>query len=120
MKYNPSHHRAGKLQTITKRRGLEHIQTMTQLVVDSSNPQHKFMKLAILSMENQRKSKELAIDEQLIQDLKARLAQIQIETAGLLSQFQAPSEFEMETGLATKTVPQRTIQGQSPGFKLKY
>ena len=120
MKYNPSHHRAGKLQTITKRRGLGHIQTMTQLVVDSSNPQHKFMKLAILSMENQRKSKELAIAEQLIQDLKTRLAQIQIETAGLLSQFQAPCELEMETGIATKSVVQRTIQGQSPGFKLKY
>jgi hypothetical protein len=120
MKYNPSHHRAGKSQTIAKRRGLEHIQTMTQLVVDSSNPQHKFMKLAILSMENQRKSKELALAEQLIQDLKARLAQIQIETAGLMSQFQAPSELELETVQGAKSVVLRTIQGQSPGFKLKY
>ncbi|MCY2933306.1 MAG: hypothetical protein WCJ40_03250 [Planctomycetota bacterium] len=120
MKYNPSHHRTGKIQTAPIRRGLQHIQTMTELITDSSNPQHKFMKLAILSMENQRKTKELSIAEQLIQELKLRLAQIEIETAALLSHFESLKETPPEVFQPSPTRAAASAQVNSSGFKLKY
>jgi hypothetical protein len=108
--------------TLQRRKGLGCIKTMTELVVDSSNPQHKFMKLSILSMERDRKVKELVVAKQLIESLRQRLRQIEEESVQLLAELHHKTTIHKELGVSpngTETVTE-SDPAQPPGFMLKY
>lgn len=65
------------------RRGLRDIRTMSDLLSETSNPQRKFLKLAMLAMEQTRRGKERKSARLRIEDIDNRLAEIEAESETL-------------------------------------
>lgn len=68
----------------TKPRGLESIRSISSMVTDATHPHRKFLKLAILAMEEARRSKEKTSSQRRIDSINGRLEEIRTETDGLL------------------------------------
>jgi len=99
---------------IIPQRGLKHIRTVLNL----SNPQRKFFKLAILAAERVRRSKERKLARAHIEDLDSRLAEIDAETKDLM---QSVDLSESNKSNDTPTIQARPVPRQTTaGFKLKY
>lgn len=67
-----------------KPKGLESIRSISGLVTETTHPHRKFLKLAILAMEEARRGKERASAQSRIEEIDGRLAEIRIESEGLL------------------------------------
>ncbi len=100
------------------RRGLQDILTPSSLVTETSNPQRKFMKLAILAMEKVRRGKERAGAQYRIDDIDERMAEIETETKDLLQVCNAggSSKLSETPTLEGKASPRRA----KGGFTFKY
>ena len=59
------------------RRGLRDVRTMSDLLSETSNPQRKYLKLAMLAMEKTRRGKERQSARLRIEDIDGRLAEIE-------------------------------------------
>ncbi len=68
----------------SKPKGLQAIRSMSGLVTEISHPHRKFLKLAILAMEQARRGKERASAKNRIETIDARLAEIEAESKDLL------------------------------------
>jgi len=66
------------------RRGLRDVRTMSDLLTETSNPQRKYLKLAMLAMEEVRRGKERKSARDRIEDIDGRLAEIETQTGDLL------------------------------------
>ena len=94
------------------------IRTMSDLVSETSNPQRKFLKLAMLSMEKTRRGKERESARKRVEDIDSRLSEIKDETEALLQ-----SAAEAEVCLADQKECARRKQPAAratSGLKLKY
>jgi len=103
----------------TPRRGLRDIRTMSDLLTETSNPQRKFLKLAMLAMEKVRRSKERKSARQRIEDTDSRLAEVDAESEKLLRLVGATAGDERGAapkGDEAKPAPRRS-QGR---FRLRY
>lgn len=67
-----------------KPKGLESIRSISGLVTETTHPHRKFLKLAILAMEEARRGKEKANAQTRIENIDVRLAEIKTESEGLL------------------------------------
>ena len=97
---------------------LADIRTMSDLLTETSNPQRKFMKLAMLAMERARRGKERESARKRIESIDCRLSEIKDETGALL---QVAAEAEACLADQKERAPRK--QSASPatsGFKLKY
>ena len=68
----------------SKPKGLQAMRSMSGLVTEISHPHRKFLKLAILAMEQARRGKERASAKNRIETIDARLAEIEAESKDLL------------------------------------
>ncbi len=109
--------------TPARRRGLNDIRTVSSMISETSNPQRKYLKLAILSMERARRTKECESARQCIHKIDARVAEIDAERTELLKSAQQdflqeaipPQARGREAGRANDA------RGRVPsGFKIKY
>ena len=92
---------------------------MSDLLTETSNPQRKFLKLAMLAMEKVRRGKERKSASQRIGDIDSRLAQVDAESEKLLRLVGARAgdeRSEAPTGDQAKPGLRRSKQG----FKLRY
>ena len=78
------------------RRGLRDVRTMSDLLTETSNPQRKFLKLAMLAMEEVRRGKERKSASQRIEDIDGRLAEIETQTGDLLEAVAAGRNAALE------------------------
>lgn len=102
----------------SKPKGLQSIRSMSDLVTETSNPQRKFLKLAILAMEKVRRGKERASAKHRTEGIDDRLAEIEAETKYLLQICNASESSKLSAVPALqKKAPSRQVKG---GFKLKY
>lgn len=99
----------------TKPKGLESIRSISGLVTETTHPHRKFLKLAILAMEEARRSKEKTSSQNRIDSINSRLAEIKTETDGLLRVCNDIAGAAVNDGL----VSQNTNQTKR-GFTLKY
>jgi len=98
-------------------RGLTDIRTMSDLTTETSNPQRKFLKLAMLAMERIRRGKEKASARHRIEDIDARFAEIEAETKSLMQLVNA----EGDTGDgAQSNQPKTGRQTNIRGLKFRY
>lgn len=68
----------------SKPKGLESIRSISGLVTETTHPHRKFLKLAILAMEEARRCKERTNAQSRIENIDDRLAEIRTESEGLL------------------------------------
>jgi len=99
------------------RRGLNDIRTMSDMLTETSNPQRKFLKLAMLSMEKVRRGKERESARCRIEDIDARTAEIEAESESLL---QLTGANRNTTGNTKDNQPQPAHRLNRHGLKLKY
>jgi len=99
------------------RRGLTDIRTMSDLTTETSNPQRKFLKLAMLSMERIRRGKEKASAYHRIEDINGRLTEIEAETKSLMQLINA--EGDTADGDQTNQ-PKTRHQTNIRGLKFRY
>ena len=100
------------------RRGLSGIQTMSDLVTETSNPQRKYLKLAMLSMERVRRGKERTSAQERVRDIDRRTAEIDASRRELLRLAQEECDLEEPEHESRGT---RRSPGRPPGgLKLKY
>jgi len=102
----------------SKPKGLQAIRSMSGLVTETSHPHRKFLKLAILAMEQARRGKEKTSAKNRIETIDARLGEIEAETKYLL---QVCSVIEVnkrsDAPVSQKMTTARQVKGE---FKLKY
>ena len=99
-------------------KGLQDIRSMSDLVTETSNPQRKFLKLAILAMEKARRGKERASAKHRIENIDGRLAEIEAETKDLLQLCNAIESSKLsDAPTSQKKDTSRRVGG---GFKLQY
>ena len=99
-------------------KGLQAIRSMSGLVTETSHPHRKFLKLAILAMEQARRGKERASAQHRIENIDVRLAEIEAETKDLL---QVCSAIEINKLSAVPASQKMATARQGKGeFKLKY
>lgn len=102
----------------TPRKGLQDIRSMSDLVTETSNPQRKFLKLAMLAMEKARRGKERASATHRVEDIDGRLAEIEAETKDLLQMCNAGGSSKLsEAPTFQKKASPRRVRG---GIKLRY
>tara|TARA_B110000259_G_scaffold180225_1_gene220682 strand:+ start:1601 stop:1924 length:324 start_codon:yes stop_codon:yes gene_type:complete len=70
--------------TSSKPKGLQAIRSMSGLITETSHPHRKFLKLAILAMEQARRGKEKTSAKNRVETIDARLAEIESESKDLL------------------------------------
>ena len=101
------------------RRGLTNIRTMSDLPSETSNPQRKFLKLAMLAMEKTRRGKERKSARLRIEDIDSRLAEIEAESESLQRLVGVGGSGESSD---TSTPPPRPKppHRSGGGFKLRY
>lgn len=101
------------------RRGLTDIRTMSDLLSETSNPQRKFLKLAMLAMEKTRRGKERKSARLRIEDIDSRLAEIEAESESLQRLVGVGGSGESSD---TSTPPPRPKppHRSGGGFKLRY
>lgn len=99
-----------------KPKGVSSIRSISGLVTETTHPHRKFLKLAILAMEEARRGKEKASAKRRIDDIDSRLLEIRKESASIL---QLCNDI-----VNTDTVSTAQKQGAScqtkGGFTLKY
>ena len=101
-----------------KPKGLQAIRSMSGLVTETSHPHRKFLKLAILAMEQARRGKEKTSAKNRIETIDARLAEIEAETKDLLQVCKAIEiEKFSDAPASQKMTTARQVKGE---FKLKY
>ncbi len=101
-----------------KTKGLQSIRSMSDLVTETSNPQRKFLKLAILAMETVRRGKERASAKHRVEDIDDRLVEIEAETEDLLQMCNASGSSKLgEAPTFQKKASPRRVRG---GIKLRY
>lgn len=101
-----------------RRKGLSNIRTMSDSITETSEPQRKFLKLAVLSMEKVRRGKERETAQTRIGDIDRRAAEIDAERRELLRSALEGIDHERcksDVRLGRGSTP----QGR-PGFNLKY
>ncbi|MDO8369930.1 MAG: hypothetical protein Q7S71_04385 [Candidatus Nitrotoga sp.] len=101
-----------------KPRGLESIRSISGLVTETTHPHRKFLKLAILAMEEARRSKEKTSSQRRIDNINDRLAEIKTETNGLLQVCNDIANTVTGDGLATQN--HDSSNQTKRGFTLKY
>ena len=99
------------------RRGLNDIRTMSDMLTETSNPQRKFLKLAMLSMEKARRGKERESARCRIEDIDARAAEIEVETESLMQLVEADRN---TTGDTKDNQPKPAHRLNRHGLKLRY
>ena len=101
-----------------KPKGLQAIRSMSGLVTETSHPHRKFLKLAMLAMEQERRGKEKTSAKNRIETIDARLAEIEAETKDLLQVCNASEVNKLRDAPASqKMITARQVKGE---FKLKY
>jgi hypothetical protein len=91
---------------------------MSGSVTETSHPHRKFLKLAILAMEQARRSKEKASAKRRIEGIDGRLAEIDAESKILLQVCNDVSNVEIGN---TPASPKSSSSSQAKrGFTLKY
>ncbi|MDO8438230.1 MAG: hypothetical protein Q7S69_08775 [Nitrosomonadaceae bacterium] len=103
----------------SKLKGLQCIRTMSGLVTELSHPHRKFLKLAMLTMEQARRGKEKTSAQNRIETIDARLAEIQTESKDLLQvcntiEINKRSDAPASQKMASSA---RQVKGE---FRLKY
>ena len=102
----------------SKPKGLQAIRSMSGLVTETSHPHRKFLKLAILAMEQARRDKEKTSAKNRIETIDARLAEIEAESKDLL---QVCSAIEINKRSDAPASQKMATASQVKGeFKLKY
>jgi hypothetical protein len=102
----------------TKLKGMDSIRTMSGSVTETSHPHRKFLKLAILAMEQARRGKEKASAERRIDNIDNRLAEIEVESKILLQVCNDVSNVEIDN--ITATQKKDSSSQIKRGFTLKY
>lgn len=101
-----------------KLRGVDSIRTMSGSVTETSHPHRKFLKLAILAMEQARRGSEKASAQRRIDSIDGRLAEIEIESKVLL---QVCNEVSNIDGINAPASHKKDLSRQTKGgFTLKY
>jgi hypothetical protein len=103
------------MKTQIKPRGLASIRSMSSLVTETTHPHRKFLKLAILAMEEARRGKEKASAQRRIEHIDERLEEIRTESDSIL---QVCNEIAVLNG-ATENAQSEPAKVQR-GFALKY
>lgn len=101
-----------------KPKGLDSVRTMSGLVTETTHPHRKFLKLAILAMEEARRGKEKASAQKRIDDIDSRLAEIRDESAGILQLCN--NMVNVEADSMTAAQKQGASSQTKGGFTLKY
>mgnify|MGYP001562226247 CR=1 FL=1 len=102
----------------SKPKGLQSIRSMSDLVTETSNPQRKFLKLAVLAMEKVRRGKERASAKQRVENIDGRLVEIEAETKDLLQLCNASGSSKLsDAPTSPKKASPRRVRG---GIKLRY
>jgi hypothetical protein len=104
------------MNTKIKPRGLESIRSMSGMVTETTHPHRKFLKLAILAMEEARRGKERTNAQNRIENIDARMAEIRTESEGLL---QVCNEIVNARNSPPPQKPDASRQAKR-GFTLKY
>jgi len=99
-------------------RGLRDIRTMSDLLTETSNPQRKFLKLAMLAMERARRGRERESACKRTRDIDTRLSEIEGETKALMQIVTA--EEDGDAPEARRDGPGLPVQKPRPGLKFKY
>lgn len=104
--------------TSSKPKGLQAIRSMSGLVTETSHPHRKFLKLAILAMEQARRGKEKTSAKNRIEAIDTRLAEIEAESKDLLQVCGAIEVNKCsDVPAPQKIATSRQVKGE---FKLKY
>ena len=103
----------------SKPKGLQAIRSMSGLVTETSHPHRKFLKLAILAMEQARRGKERASAKNRIETIDARLAEIETESKDLLQVCGAIEINKRSDAPASQKMASSARQVKSE-FKIKY
>jgi hypothetical protein len=99
---------------------------MSDLLTETSNPQRKFLKLAMLAMEKTRKGKERKSATHRIEDIDGRLAEIETQTGDLLEVVtagrNAASSAEEKGTQAPRAPngPRAAPRSRTRGLRLRY
>lgn len=102
----------------SKLKGLQCIRTMSGLVTELSHPHRKFLKLAMLTMEQARRGKERDAAKNRIETIDVRLAEIEAESKDLLQVCSAIEVNKRSDAPASqKRATARQVKGE---FRLKY
>mgnify|MGYP001615371407 FL=1 len=101
------------------RRGLRDVRTMSDLLSETSNPQRKFLKLAMLAMEKARRGKERKSARLRIEDIDSRLAEIEAESEGLRRLVGVGGSGE-SSDTSTPPPQPKASHRSAGGFKLRY
>ena len=102
----------------SKPKGMQCIRTMSGLVTELSHPHRKFLKLAMLAMEQARRGKERAAAKNRIETIDVRLAEIEAESKDLLQVCTAIEVNERSDAPASqKMATARQVKGE---FRIKY
>ena len=118
-------------QATKPRKGLNAIRTMSDLLTETSNPQKKFLKLAMLAMEKVRRGKERESARRRIGDIDGRMAEIKAEKRALLELVNAANAKEESAGgalreacpdrrLTSKEHPRAMSRRAEGGLKFRY
>ena len=103
------------------RRGLSDIRTNSDLLTETSNPQRKYLKLAMLSMEEVRRGRERKSASERIQDIDGRLSEIRAEKGILLTRSVGDMEGGTDLADPKESGPaERRRTGTRSGFKFRY
>jgi|GEM_PF-1269980 hypothetical protein len=102
----------------SKPKGLESIRSISGLVTETTHPHRKFLKLAILAMEEARRSKEKTSSQSRIDTINVRLEEIKTETKGLLQVCNDIANTVIGGRLAEQS--HDTSNPAKRGFTLKY
>ncbi len=102
------------MSTKNRPRGLESIRSISGLVTEATHPHRKFLKLAILAMEEARRGKEKASAQARIDNIDERLVEIRAESGALLD---VCNEI---INVATDTASQNDTKQTKRGFTLRY
>lgn len=101
----------------SKPKGVSSIRSISGLVTETTHPHRKFLKLAILAMEEERRSKEKTSAQGRINNINVRLADIKTESEGLL---QMCNEIVNAKSSDQASQKQDASRQAKRGFTLKY
>lgn len=88
--------------TSRPRRGLKSIRTMSQRSCDPCSAQRKYLTLAMLELRKSRCNKEKQSARERLENVDWRMAEIELQQAGLLARDAATLADTRERGLPTE------------------
>ena len=92
---------------------------MSDLLSETSNPQRKFLKLAMLAMEQSRRGKERTSARLRIEDIDSRLAEIEAESETLRRLVGMGGSGE-SSDTSTPPPQPKPFHRSAGGFKFRY